>query len=119
MKQAMRKLILVGVAVAALAGPALTDDAVFTGDKLFSYCTGGGDYGEGACTGYINGVSAGLRAAGLVCEANTVTFGQEHDIVVKFLSDHPELQHMPAYGLTTAAMIQAFPCPTNRVNTPK
>lgn len=40
-----------------------------------------------------------------------VTNGQESDVVVKFLADHPELIHRDAAGITFAALFEAFPCP--------
>jgi hypothetical protein len=42
-----------------------------------------------------------------------ITYGQQVDIVAKYLSDHPEIRHLNANVLVMKAMIQAFPCAKN------
>jgi len=35
---------------------------------------------------------------------------QLHDVIMRYLGDHPEQRHLPARGLVWNAMIEAFPC---------
>jgi hypothetical protein len=45
------------------------------------------------------------------CPNPEVTHGQGHDVLIKFLKDHPEERHYPTAGLFLRAMSEAFPCP--------
>lgn len=78
----------------------------------------------GACTGYVQGVIDGFDAAfifgqtarheppkGFFCTPPESTMGQKYRVVVKFMKDHPEKDHLPVNGIVVEAIVKAFPCP--------
>ncbi|MGD1080463.1 MAG: Rap1a/Tai family immunity protein [Candidatus Sulfotelmatobacter sp.] len=78
----------------------------------------------GACRGYVAGVIDGFDGAfilgqtsrheppkGLFCTPAESTLGQKYRVVVKFMKDHPEKDHLPASALILEAILGAFPCP--------
>lgn len=96
-----------------------------SGNKLLEKCKGENNIDFGICVGYITAVSdeiafeekryavvngkpiAMLRA----CVRNGVTAGQLRDIVVKYLTEHPEIRDYSAEGPVGVALASAFPCP--------
>jgi Rap1a immunity proteins len=71
-------------------------------------------FNVGLCLGYIDGVIDRNDLAyvhkSVVCVPSDVTNGQEEQIVMKYLNDHPERLHYAAALLVLEAMHQAFPC---------
>jgi Rap1a immunity proteins len=55
------------------------------------------------------GVSDPLQSPA-VCATGGVTFGQERAVVMKFMTNHPELRHLQASTLVVWAMAEAFLC---------
>jgi hypothetical protein len=51
---------------------------------------------------------------GQFCPSDTITYGQEQKIVLKYLNDHPEKLHLPSTFLVREAFRGAFPCPTKK-----
>jgi Ssp1 endopeptidase immunity protein Rap1a len=77
----------------------------------------------GLCTGYLAGLADGIEAESnallvkgkrpvlLYCAPKNVERGQEVEIVLKYIREHPEKAHIRTAGLATIALTQAFPCP--------
>jgi hypothetical protein len=67
------------------------------------------------CLGYVHGVLDRFESdptpQTIVCEPASVTFGQQHSIVVKFIRDHPDVWHEHTGDLIALAIMRAFPCP--------
>lgn len=64
--------------------------------------------GELYCLGFTTGVYDALGMT--VCPPPGVTMIQVRDIIVKYVADHPEQRHLPAYHLAHNSLEQAFPC---------
>lgn len=80
------------------------------GNALFNACSNdGGYYKEGQCLGYVTGVFDSFEGV-YVCAPEHVTAGQAKDIVVKYLTEHPEKRHEPAAFLVGSALNDVFPC---------
>jgi hypothetical protein len=72
---------------------------------------------DGTCLAYIEGVSdavANMQSSGaispIICAGPDVTAGQERDVVVKFVQDHPADRDESASSITAMALHEAFPC---------
>ena len=119
---------MVGVAVAlvivALIWGAVSPTwaASITGNDLYEDCqakTTNPIYYQKrfGCLGYINGVLDATIGPdnGLVgfkfCPADTITRGQVRDVVIKWLSDHPQDRDIQASILVVIALREAWPCP--------
>ena len=75
-------------------------------DDLFSKCSSSSPL----CAGYIAGVSDIMSTNDDICLPSHATIQQVTDIVVKYLSDHPERRHYSASSEAGVALMQAFPC---------
>jgi Rap1a immunity proteins len=69
---------------------------------------------SGACYGFIKAVKQLGEIGGQFCPSDTITYGQEQKIVLKYLNDHPEKLHLPSTFLVREAFRGAFPCPTKK-----
>jgi hypothetical protein len=89
-----------------------------TGTALYELCTADERSKQLSCLSYIEGASDALGTAvkligqPLFCTAQGVSVGQEKDVVVGYLRDHPTDRHQSAGVLTAIALTIAFPCPT-------
>lgn len=69
--------------------------------------------------GYLTGmaqllqVNAYRKQQPAICNGTEIAGGQMADVVGKFLSDYPERRGEGATQLTLAALLKAFPCPSN------
>lgn len=106
----------------------------FTGEMMLAKCAKGLTYKESPalterdvrdilyCSGYVRGFMDGVDvgqtamlshshagAARTSC-APDVSTGQGMRVFLKYLGDHPERLHEPAYILMWAALSQAWPC---------
>lgn len=87
-----------------------------TGPNLYDYCNEEkATFFEGVCVGYILGVIDILGRGGAVAGANACipsgpNVGQIKDIVVKWLTNNPEVRHFSAEGLVAVAISEVFPC---------
>ena len=77
-----------------------------SGDDLFSKC----GINNPLCTGYITGVADIMSTNDDICLPKNGTIQQIVDIVVKYLSDHPQKRHYSASSEAGVALMQAFPC---------
>jgi hypothetical protein len=81
------------------------------GTTLMKACTG--PKAE-ICDAYVDGfgdaISAGGKDHALACLPIAATGTELRDVLVKFLKDHPEDQHLKAATLATRAFAKAYPC---------
>jgi hypothetical protein len=97
------------------------------GNELSQVCSDGvHDGARGYCTGYVAGVAdalmavTALKANGLAIPSvclpmkgqveHGVAPDQVRDVVVQYLTAHPETRHQTAGGLALLALQAAFPC---------
>ena len=110
--------MLVIIAAMLLVGASAPDGPSFnTGNEIYATCTSTAQDDFYACYGYITGFLGGADAAMLagggkltICLPPKVTNGQLHDVLVKWLQDHPDLRHLDGAVLTMTAFHTAFPC---------
>jgi len=89
------------------------------GNKLYRDCTTkeSDDHhflNRSYCNGFVTGVTDMLgsteRLAEMTCLPDKVTVGQVRDVLIKYLKDHPEKRHLPAFVLVFNSQREAFPC---------
>lgn len=85
-------------------------------DFLLSENRSAHQFESGQCGGYVRGVLDAYRIAFILnhqpepyCISNDVTYGQQINIVTRYLNDHPEIRHFDAALLVTTAATDAFP----------
>jgi len=87
-----------------------------TGNDLFRFCSAGVATSQSLCNGYVAGVvdTVGVfQAIGvtkITCVELNVTNEQVKQIVVQYLTAHPETRHLGAAGEVVQALQKAFPC---------
>ena len=116
MKTLMASLLLVlGCAGSGLAAD--NYESTESGNTLLAKCVGPPE-GQLVCVGYTTGVYDMinlLEATNAVpkrhCFPPGVTRLQIHDVVVRYLQDHPDRRHSGAAGLVGDALQEAWPCP--------
>ena len=88
-----------------------------TGNDLFRFCSAGGATSESLCNGYVAGVvdtvgvfEAIFGVTKITCVEKNVSNEQVKQIVMQYLTAHPETRHLGAAGLVFAALQPAFPC---------
>jgi hypothetical protein len=86
------------------------------GNALLASCTGD-ESAQRFCAGYVAGVEEVLIGGNAVngfrgCFPADVGPISRHviDVVIAYLRNHPQLQHLPAAGLVAAAVTYAYPC---------
>jgi hypothetical protein len=81
------------------------------GTTLMKACTGTSD---AQCDAYVDGFSDAISAGGkdhaLACIPIAATGTELRDVLVKFMKDHPEDQHLKASTLASRAFAKAYPC---------
>lgn len=115
---AKTKLLFSTLVLAAAAMPlnlwAFTQ--FLTGNELHEYCTSCTGNNELYCLGYMAGVSDTLNHPLVrndrlgICMPKSVSMGQVQDIVLKFFDENPQIRHLSASGLVSAALLKVFPC---------
>jgi hypothetical protein len=117
----MRTLLTVLGVVGALASglvPALARGWV-TGDELLANCSANSEVSalkQARCFGYVTGVADVLGEGTIIygfkaCFTTGTTKGRLKDIVLRYLTRHPETRHFSAAGEVAASLSEAFPCP--------
>ena len=125
---AMHRAVLVAVALSCFVGE-WASAYYFDGNELFRWCESwhrqmsfnqdrqtsfNQDWFDGGhCGGYIGGVVDAFDTARVFCvpQGETdVKSGQLVEVVKLYLRDHPEMRHLPAADLVTAAIKEKFPC---------
>ena len=70
---------------------------------------------QGFCDGYLFGSVEMLKLdqadKHLICIPDGVTYGQEHNIVLKWIRDNPKVTHERTTVLIRWAIVDAFLCP--------
>jgi hypothetical protein len=115
MKTLMASLLLVLASVGdGSAGD--TYESLESGNTLLAKCVGPPEV-QLVCAGYtaaIYDMIAMLEAGGAMpkrhCFPTGVTRLQIHDVIVRYLQNHPEARHMGAAGLASDALQEAWPC---------
>jgi hypothetical protein len=84
------------------------------------YCSDGRNVVQQICRAYVEGVTdtivgvTGLKANGLaipsVCPPKDIVSDQVKDVVVQYLTAHPETRHRAAANEALSALQAAFPC---------
>jgi hypothetical protein len=110
----MRKMVTAAALILALAAGVAKGDIVrnfYSGDALLSLCQASD---SNFCMGYIAGiadaVTSGPVSGWRACIPISATVEQVRDVVVGFLTAHPENRHFAALSLGAAALAGAFPC---------
>jgi hypothetical protein len=66
------------------------------------------------CSGYILGTADALQISHLTCRPHSdVATLQTVAVVRRYILDHPEQWHEHAATIVYAALVRAFPCPTD------
>lgn len=120
----LRKLTIGPLFGAALLLAAVPCSAGFrTGNELLEKCTAGGEGGHSDidfayCLGYLGGVADAKERVlvfwikkGDLCIPAGTTADQLRHVFLRWMNQSPELWHLDAGGLVTAAFRQAWPCP--------
>ena len=102
----------------------------WTGNKLITYCTQGvkflndedlsdvGAMQASACMGYVTALfqknnfdTDVYQLRQDYCIPDHVTRAQTLRVILKYLNDHPEELHAPAYVVARNSLVVSFPCP--------
>jgi Rap1a immunity proteins len=114
----MRLRVLFIAAGLLWSSPSLSGVTTYTsfydGNRLYVACRSSDHDLKFFCHGYVASISDSLGAQTAdqdhVCMPDGVRASQVEDIVVKYLSDHPEVRHYSAWSLGASALRLAFPC---------
>jgi hypothetical protein len=89
----------------------------YTGNDLFSYCTGDNEFLKALCTGLIIGSKDHILMTRdyapwyrNICVDDEVGTNQTVDVVMNYLRNYPQNRHAPYFVIMKDALIQAFPC---------
>jgi hypothetical protein len=118
MRHSKQRVLLLGLSL-LIASPAARAQRVSatTGNSLLELCESKDVSEQAFCLGYVVGATdvdsmdgAAFPERRRSCAPDNVTNGQQRDIVVKYLKEHPEERHILAAILVVKAMAKAFPC---------
>jgi len=106
------KLLVPALACLLMAGSAYAQRVSnVKGTTLMTACTG---KSVTACDAYVDGFSDAIEAGGkdhaLACIPKAATGTELRDVLIKFLKDNPQDQHLKAGTLATRAFAKAYPC---------
>lgn len=107
---------VLAAALAISSPPALAN--YLTGKDLYADCSKPqGSFSQGFCSGYISGVvdaieyyQVGKGAEKSVCLPKEASIGQVKEIVVRYLTQHPDQRNNTASSLVWDAVRNAYPC---------
>ena len=111
----VRKTVL-AAAFAISSSPTLAN--YLTGKDLYADCSKPqGSFSQGFCSGYVSGVVDAIEyyqvskgAEKSVCVPKEASIGQVKEIVVRFLTQHPDPRNNTASSLVSDALRNTFPC---------
>jgi hypothetical protein len=105
----MKQTLLAALVVLGILRPA----GAMTGDELREYCATSWDL----CHGFIMGAAGmfwyQMEITRPICFGDDIDWEQVHDVVVKYLEEHPETRREHALVLVTWAIREAFDCPAS------
>ena len=105
----MREFILLAAAALSLA-PATANAGWKTGNNLYESCKSERPLQYADCTSFSMGIIDASELLGKTLHIPAdITAGQLHDIVFKYLENHPENRHWPASILVWNAIREAYP----------
>lgn len=111
----MKKLWILAVIVCASG--ALAQDAksaliTESGNAFLATCENH-ETAPALCTVYVGGVIDGRFSTDKpgFCLPETISYGQELRVTIKYMQDHPEALHVRTMWLVILAHAEAFPCP--------
>lgn len=88
-----------------------------SGNYWYEICGREDSFNLMACGSFISGIWEGMmfqsskdKKPAAACIPDGVTFGQQREIWVKYMREHPEWRHLRASLLYFAAMNNVFPC---------
>jgi hypothetical protein len=96
--------------------------AFVNGNNLFDVCSDDHHFNQAYCKGYVVGVadallmvnaqiaSLGSIASACIPQDAHVKPEQVRDVVVQYLTAHPETRHQAAAAEAVKALLAAFPC---------
>jgi hypothetical protein len=103
-----------------LAVGLLQTEAVYcqwlTGNQLRSDSTGQDKWVAGYSIGYTMGVFDSLQGY-IFCAPKNATFGQIHDVIDKYMNEHPEEMHLSGDTLIVRAL-RVWPCEKREASDP-
>ncbi len=111
----MFRPLLLGLLLATTEAHA--DERLFSGiffsigNVLYDHCEKLSQY----CVGYVLGIADAMKNHNTVdgyasCIPDQSTGTQLIDVVIKYMSNHPERRHEAAVSLVSKAFEEAFPC---------
>lgn len=117
----MVRSTIVGVLVfLALPGSANAQGqyALDTGNDLLRMCSDDAEFPQRTmCSGFLDGVVQQAEFLAVYnktekpfCRPERASRRQMQKVVLNFIDAHPESSHLPAAGLATIALRDAFPC---------
>jgi hypothetical protein len=107
----MRRLIVVCCATAMLLFADISN-AAMTGNKLKELADQSEKFSNLVSEAFLTGFVSGIADANfsLLCFPEGVTYGQEVEVVKKYLKEHPEELHLEGNVLVMKAIRTAWPC---------
>jgi hypothetical protein len=86
-----------------------------TGNDLYRLCASVGDFHKGMCLGFIEGVADTMTSIRTgqgqrSCIPREVEADQMREVVVKYLTEHPEDRNYSAASNALVAIAKAWPC---------
>lgn len=107
-------LLLAAVAIVVASAPPC-HAAFKDGNDLYHDCSTSSAVDHGVCLGYIEGVADILSGSVTLfgwraCIPQEAQAQRLSNVVLNFLSAHPEIRHNAAPSLVAAALASDFPC---------
>ena len=123
----MRAKVFLVMAVALLWSASVFSEGIpmgsfESGNNLFGVCSDGRDVFQSYCKGYAVGVADAVMAvnamkangypipSACISADEHIKSEQVRDVVVQYLTAHPEIRHQAAAGHALVALQAAFPC---------
>ena len=112
-------MVVIGVLLVAWPAMAQRPQPWTTAQRLLQDCAEPlGFLRSNSCVDYIEGIKDLLNylrandvsSIRLPCTPPNITLGQMRDVILKFLRDNPQYEHINGAPAVYAALIAAFPC---------
>jgi hypothetical protein len=114
-KQMNWRWVVVSVSVLLVAAPSISHATFLDGNQLYEICGGTTKVNEASCLAYIDGTTDTLEAMRWGenkppdCLPAGSTGKQVRDVVMQYLSSHPQDRAKPAAPLVLMAVFTAWP----------